>query len=93
MVDPGLVVVDKAPGMTSHDVVATVRRRLRDETGEKHRVGHAGTLDPFATGLLLLEILRLELRTAAAAASSRAGVRCSPAVGAAIAPRSLAKTV
>jgi tRNA pseudouridine55 synthase len=34
--------------------VATVRRRLREQTGEKQRVGHAGTLDPFATGLLLV---------------------------------------
>ena len=43
----GVLLVDKAPGMTSHDVVAIVRRRL----GTK-KVGHCGTLDPLATGLL-----------------------------------------
>ena len=45
----GILLVDKPAGMTSHDVVATTRRSL----GER-RVGHAGTLDPFATGLLVL---------------------------------------
>jgi tRNA pseudouridine55 synthase len=45
---PGVLLVDKPPGITSHDVVARVRR----ERGQK--TGHAGTLDPFATGLLLL---------------------------------------
>lgn len=44
----GVVLVDKPPGPTSFDVVAAVRRR----TGA--RTGHAGTLDPFASGLLLL---------------------------------------
>lgn len=43
----GIFVIDKAAGMTSHDVVARVRRLL----GQK-RVGHAGTLDPLATGVL-----------------------------------------
>jgi tRNA pseudouridine55 synthase len=43
----GLALVDKPAGMTSHDVVAVVRRA----TGAR-RAGHAGTLDPFATGLL-----------------------------------------
>lgn len=48
---PGAVVpVDKPKGWTSHDVVAAVRRRLPKGT----KVGHAGTLDPMATGLLLL---------------------------------------
>ena len=47
----GLVLVDKPAGMTSHDVVARVRRLA----GTK-KVGHAGTLDPMATGLLLLGI-------------------------------------
>jgi tRNA pseudouridine55 synthase len=46
----GVVLVDKPAGMTSHDVVAAVRRSLPRGT----RVGHAGTLDPFATGLLLV---------------------------------------
>jgi tRNA pseudouridine55 synthase len=45
----GILVVDKAPGMTSHDVVGRVRRAV----GVK-RVGHAGTLDPDATGVLLV---------------------------------------
>jgi tRNA pseudouridine55 synthase len=45
----GLLLVDKPAGVTSHDVVNAARRAL----GEK-RVGHAGTLDPFATGLLVL---------------------------------------
>ena len=45
----GLLLVDKPAGVSSHDVVAIARRSL----GEK-RVGHAGTLDPFATGLLIL---------------------------------------
>jgi len=45
---PGVLLVDKSAGITSHDVVARVRR----ERGQK--TGHAGTLDPFATGLLLL---------------------------------------
>jgi len=47
----GILPVDKPAGMTSHDVVATVRRI----TGEG-RVGHAGTLDPMATGLLVVLI-------------------------------------
>ena len=45
----GLVVVDKAAGWTSHDVVA----RCRSIFGQR-RVGHAGTLDPDATGVLLV---------------------------------------
>jgi tRNA pseudouridine(55) synthase len=50
-VPPGLLLVDKAPGMTSHDVVARARRVL-----SVRRVGHAGTLDPMATGLLVLGV-------------------------------------
>src|SRR6266850_4897487 len=49
----GVLLVDKAPGMTSHDVVAIVRRRL-----QMKKVGHCGTLEPIATGLLLLTIGR-----------------------------------
>ncbi|MGH9069192.1 MAG: tRNA pseudouridine(55) synthase TruB [Acidimicrobiales bacterium] len=52
MID-GLALVDKEPGWTSHDVVAKVRRLL----GQR-RVGHAGTLDPGATGLLLIGLGR-----------------------------------
>ncbi len=49
----GVLLVDKADGMTSHDVVALVRRRL-----EIKKVGHCGTLDPIATGLLILTLGR-----------------------------------
>src|SRR6478736_6061347 len=52
----GVLLVDKAPGMTSHDVVAIARRQLRAAGVEK--VGHCGTLDPLATGLLILTIGR-----------------------------------
>jgi len=45
----GVLAVDKEPGMTSHDVVALVRRCL-----DMKKVGHCGTLDPLATGLLLV---------------------------------------
>lgn len=49
----GLVLVDKPAGMTSHDGVAIVRRALKTR-----RVGHTGTLDPFATGLLVVLVGR-----------------------------------
>src|ERR1051326_7830343 len=49
----GVLLVDKAEDMTSHDVVALVRRQL----GIK-KAGHCGTLDPIATGLLLITIGR-----------------------------------
>jgi len=49
----GVLLVDKADGMTSHDVVALVRRKLGIR-----KVGHCGTLDPIATGLLLLTLGR-----------------------------------
>lgn len=49
----GFVVIDKPAGITSHDVVARARRALRT-----NRVGHAGTLDPGATGVLVLGIGR-----------------------------------
>jgi tRNA pseudouridine55 synthase len=52
-VEPGLLVVDKPGGMTSHDVVARARRILGTR-----RVGHAGTLDPMATGVLVLGVER-----------------------------------
>ncbi|MGD0692238.1 MAG: tRNA pseudouridine(55) synthase TruB, partial [Acidimicrobiales bacterium] len=47
----GLLLVDKPQGLTSHDVVARVRRILHEK-----KVGHAGTLDPMATGLLVLAV-------------------------------------
>src|SRR5256885_3850244 len=49
----GVLLVDKAEGMTSHDVVALVRRNL-----QVRKVGHCGTLDPIATGLLLITVGR-----------------------------------
>ncbi len=49
----GIIIVDKPTGMTSHDVVSRVRRRLN-----MRRVGHAGTLDPLATGVLIMLIGR-----------------------------------
>ncbi len=49
----GFLLINKPPRMTSHDVVALVKRK----TGVK-RVGHAGTLDPFATGLLIVLVGR-----------------------------------
>lgn len=49
----GLVVVDKPAGMTSHDVVAHVRKAVHTR-----RVGHAGTLDPLATGVLVVGVER-----------------------------------
>jgi tRNA pseudouridine55 synthase len=47
----GFIVVDKPSGITSHDVVAILRRTLRQK-----KIGHTGTLDPFATGVLPLAI-------------------------------------
>src|SRR5436305_14919809 len=45
----GVLIIDKPEGLTSHDVVARVRRILKIK-----RVGHTGTLDPFATGVLVV---------------------------------------
>ena len=76
---PGLVVVDKPPGMTSHDVVSRLRRLLRTR-----RVGHAGTLDPMATGVLVCGVERatkllghLALDTKAYLATVRLGAATS----------------
>ncbi len=54
MTPDGIVLYDKPAGITSHDVVARMRRKL----GRGVKVGHAGTLDPFATGLLLVLVGR-----------------------------------
>ncbi|MDP3952655.1 tRNA pseudouridine(55) synthase TruB [Microbacterium sp.] len=51
MVAPGILLVDKPGGLTSHDVVARTRKALGTR-----KVGHAGTLDPMATGLLVLGV-------------------------------------
>jgi tRNA pseudouridine55 synthase len=53
----GVILVDKPAGVTSHDVVAGQRRRL-SSPAHPVKVGHAGTLDPFATGLLLVLVGR-----------------------------------
>src|SRR5260221_377181 len=50
----GILLVDKTEGWTSHDMVAKVRGLIKAETGQKAKVGHTGTLDPKATGLLIL---------------------------------------
>ena len=49
----GVLIIDKPAGLTSHDVVARVRKTIR-----KRRVGHTGTLDPFATGVLVVLVGR-----------------------------------
>ncbi|KQZ82234.1 tRNA pseudouridine synthase B [Microbacterium sp. Root166] len=51
MAEPGILLVDKPGGMTSHDVVSRARKALGTR-----KIGHAGTLDPMATGLLLLGV-------------------------------------
>jgi len=52
--EDGMVLVDKPAGITSFGVVARVRRRLSEKLGKKAKVGHTGTLDPFATGLMII---------------------------------------
>src|SRR3954447_16198957 len=49
----GVLIIDKPAGLTSHDVVAQVRRKLKTR-----RVGHTGTLDPFATGVMIVLVGR-----------------------------------
>ena len=49
-----IILVDKPAGISSFGIVAKVRAKLRNEFGHKVKVGHTGTLDPFATGLLIL---------------------------------------
>ncbi|GAC58518.1 tRNA pseudouridine synthase B [Gordonia hirsuta DSM 44140 = NBRC 16056] len=84
MADPsienaGLLVVDKSPGMTSHDVVSKCRKAFNTR-----RVGHAGTLDPMATGVLVIGIERatkllglLSLTTKSYTATIRLGASTS----------------
>lgn len=50
----GMILIDKPAGITSFGVVARVRRRLSEKLGKKAKVGHTGTLDPFATGLMII---------------------------------------
>lgn len=55
MID-GTILIDKPAGMTSFGVVARIRRVLSQRAGRKVKVGHTGTLDPFATGLMILVV-------------------------------------
>lgn len=54
MKEDSVRLVDKPAGITSFGVVARVRRRLSESLGKKAKVGHTGTLDPFATGLMII---------------------------------------
>ncbi len=56
MNDDEILLVDKPAGVTSFGVVARVRRRLSEAAGRRVKVGHTGTLDPFATGLMILVV-------------------------------------
>ena len=58
----GLVIVDKPQGMTSHDVVSVMRKAFNTR-----KVGHAGTLDPAATGVLIVGIGRAKTTRVTAA--------------------------
>ena len=52
----GIILIDKPAEMTSFGVVARIRRVLSNEQGKKVKVGHTGTLDPFATGLMIIVV-------------------------------------
>lgn len=54
MNEDSVLLIDKPSNMTSFGVVARVRRRLSEQLGKKAKVGHTGTLDPFATGLMII---------------------------------------
>ena len=54
MTEDGMLLIDKPAGITSFGVVARVRRQLSEQLGKKAKVGHTGTLDPFATGLMII---------------------------------------
>lgn len=54
--DDKILLIDKPAGMTSFGVVARIRRVLSAEKGKKVKVGHTGTLDPFATGLMIIVV-------------------------------------
>lgn len=54
MQEDSILLIDKPAGMSSFGVVARVRRRLSQQLGKKAKVGHTGTLDPFATGLMII---------------------------------------
>ncbi|HEU5121691.1 MAG TPA: tRNA pseudouridine(55) synthase TruB [Candidatus Saccharimonadales bacterium] len=52
----GIILIDKPAGMTSFGVVARLRRCLSEEAGKRVKIGHTGTLDPFATGLMIIVV-------------------------------------
>lgn len=54
MMTDGILLIDKPAGITSFGVVARIRRVLSQKAGKKVKVGHTGTLDPFATGLMII---------------------------------------
>lgn len=54
MNEDSVLLIDKPAEMTSFGVVARVRRKLSEQLGKKAKVGHTGTLDPFATGLMII---------------------------------------
>ena len=54
MKEDDVLLIDKPAGITSFGVVARVRRQLSQQLGKKAKVGHTGTLDPFATGLMII---------------------------------------
>lgn len=56
MTDNGIILVDKPTGISSFGVVARIRGQLRREYDRKVKVGHTGTLDPFASGLMILVV-------------------------------------
>ncbi len=55
-VENGIILIDKPANMTSFGVVARVKRVLTEKAGKKVKVGHTGTLDPFATGLMIIVV-------------------------------------
>lgn len=52
----GIILIDKPAGMSSFGVVARIRRVLSERAGRRIKIGHTGTLDPFATGLMILVV-------------------------------------
>lgn len=56
MITDGILLIDKPSEMTSFGVVARVRRVLSEHAGKRVKVGHTGTLDPFATGLMIIVV-------------------------------------
>jgi len=78
MAADGVLLLAKPPGITSHDLVAQVRRGLSQSLPRKTKVGHAGTLDPFATGLMLVlvgQATRLQRYLVGLSKAYRAGAR------------------